>query len=133
MTSLHKYISEKKINDFRMLYFASIAHDLRSPINTILSITQEMLRTVPEVNKQMVEICLASSLFLLEQIQDVFDLSKIVMDQFSLQSEWFDINCVFAELHKIMAVNFKIKNLSLVFEMDPCLQRALFSDPKRIK
>jgi len=38
LTDLYNYKEEKKMNEFKTVYFASIAHDLRSPINTILSI-----------------------------------------------------------------------------------------------
>jgi len=55
------------------------------------------------------------------------------MDQFVLENEWFNIEDIFQELNKIMKVNFKIKNVDLIFQKDPLLQTKIFSDPKRIK
>jgi len=106
---------------------------LRAPINTILTVSGQLLPRVRSEHAQMVKVCQASCRFLLELIQDVFDLSKIVMDQFQLKAEWFSIASVFQELREIMEVNFQLKGVQLLFETDPFLEPLLYSDPKRLK
>lgn len=46
ISNLQKYKEEKKLNQFKTVYFASIAHDLRTPINTILSINSQIQNIV---------------------------------------------------------------------------------------
>lgn len=38
ISDLKKYEKEKQVNKFKTIYFASMAHDLRTPINSIMGI-----------------------------------------------------------------------------------------------
>jgi signal transduction histidine kinase len=70
------------LSKFKTIYFASIAHDLRSPINTVMNIN-ETLGFNPQLTKdgkQLIKISNASCRFLLSTIDDVFDMSKIELN-----------------------------------------------------
>lgn len=91
LTGFYKYKEEKKLNEFKTVYFASIAHDLRAPINTILSLNSLMGTASKPQLKELTEVSTSSCKFLLATIEDVFDLSKIELNQFYLNFQWFQM------------------------------------------
>lgn len=40
ITNLRRYEKQKKIEEIKSIYFASLAHDLRTPINSIMGSNQ---------------------------------------------------------------------------------------------
>lgn len=66
------------MSKFKTVYFASIAHDLRTPINTVLNINSQLELDLKQ--KKMVEISTSSCRFLLATIDDIFDMSKLELD-----------------------------------------------------
>lgn len=43
ITNVKKLEKQKQTNKFKTIYFASVAHDLRTPINSIMCINQTLM------------------------------------------------------------------------------------------
>lgn len=52
----------------------------------------------------MVEISTSSCKFLLATIDDIFDMSKLELDQFVLSKSWFRLKDIFEEVESILGV-----------------------------
>lgn len=79
---LYKYKKEKQLGKFKTEYFASIAHDLRTPIHTLMRINSIFEESANLQEKQLLKVSDSSCKLLLATIDDVFDLSKIELNQF---------------------------------------------------
>lgn len=127
------YKKQLELSKFKTIYFASIAHDLRTPINTVLTINDQLSRAVPAGQSQMLEISSASCKFLLQTIDDVFDLSKLELNQFSLNESWFQLREVLGDIKGIMGIQSQLKGIELLFEVENDVPADILSDPKRLK
>ena len=83
-------------NKMQTLYFASIAHDLRTPLNSVLAFNSALLKMLQSNStaQKTLKLQRNSCLFLLNLIEDVLDLSKIQFDKFEVQNTWFSLQSV---------------------------------------
>lgn len=85
ITKLKKYEKSKQTNKFKTLYFTCIAHDLRTPINSIMSTNSVLLSQLQEQSQvELIEISLSSCRFLLQLIDDIFDMSRLELNDLKL-------------------------------------------------
>lgn len=80
ITSIKSYEYQKQLSEFKTIYFAQIAHDLRTPLHTVLTVNANLSKSVGQSCKKLLEISNSSCNFLLTTIDDVFDLSKIELN-----------------------------------------------------
>lgn len=99
MTKVCKYEKQRAQEKFKMKYFTSVAHDLRTPINTVTQINKELLELVPNKHKKMVEISEASCRFFFATMEDIFDISRLELGDFTLNKSWFLLKEVFDEVY----------------------------------
>jgi len=83
-----------------------------------LTVNSNLENLVGENCKKLLQISKSSCNFLLTTIDDVFDLSKMELNQFSLKNEWFYLEEVFSEVKSILGVQCEIKKISLEFEAE---------------
>ncbi len=118
---------------FRTVYFASVAHDLRTPINTVLSINHTFEAILPAENKYLVDVSKSSCLFLLSLIDDIFDMSKFELDQFELNLGDFQLKEVIEPLQAMLSHSAQLKGIDLIFESSLPDSCEIHSDLKRLK
>lgn len=98
----NKEISEKlerakeiaeRANRFKTRFLANMSHDIRTPMNAIIGLTELMQYhlTEPEILKNYISKLQSSSHYLLDLINDILDLSKIESGSMELKSEAMDI------------------------------------------
>ena len=81
----------------------------------------------------MIAVSTSSCQFLLQTIEDVFDLSKIELNQFYLNFDWLSLTETFKETSKILEIQFKQKGVKLEFRNETQVSCEFFSDQKRLK
>lgn len=88
VTKLKKFQKQKQSQLYKTVYFASIAHDLRTPLGTVMAINNQLQEIVGQEHIQWIKISNSSCNFLLAILDDIFDLSKLQLGQFNLQKQW---------------------------------------------
>jgi len=135
-------LNEKEIaqesNRLKSTFLANTSHDLRAPVNSILSfselLNQEKL-SQSEISKY-VKIIHSNSSQLLTLINDIFDISIIESKNIIITPQNTNINDVLEEIYtnakRDIEVSEKQIDLDVIFGL-PLTQSVLYIDPVRIK
>ena len=91
---MKEFEKRKQTDRFKTIYFASVAHDLRTPINAVMCINATLLHVLDATMKTYINISNNSCKFLLSMVDDILDLSKLELDQFELNKNWFNLSNV---------------------------------------
>ena len=100
-------------------FLAQVSHDLRTPLNSILSFTKLVLDglcTGPEEEKEMLQDVFSSGQLLLRLVNDLLDISCIEAGKLSLDLENIDPRAILDSTLPLMAVQAASKNLRMVDE-----------------
>ena len=92
-------------NQLQTVFFASVAHDLRTPLNSLLasntSLTM-MFKEDPDISNSL-SLQRSSILFLMSLVEDILDLSKIQISKFDLTQSWFSFHELVSETLEMCA------------------------------
>jgi len=100
-------------------FLAQVSHDLRTPLNSILSFTKMVLDglcTSPEEEKEVLRDVFSSGQLLLRLVNDLLDISAIEAGKLSLDLEELDPRAVLDSTLPLVAVQAASKNLRLIDE-----------------
>ena len=124
----------EKSRDSQNVFFANMSHEIRTPINAIIGLNEMITRTAPskEVQEYSKDIQVASKL-LLNQVNDILDLSQMSMDKMNIIPTKYLTRELFLDLVDLIKVQADKKNLELVLDIDKNLPSELFGDEKRLK
>ena len=112
----------------RSIFFSSIAHELRTPMNSILPICEKLKDCVNATGMKYLKIVTNSTYHLSHIIEDALDMSRIENKKFSLNFEDFDIRKVVEDIREIMEFQIESKNLKFVQNVDESVPRFIYSD-----
>ena len=104
---------------FKDEFLAQVSHDLRTPLNSILSFTKIVLDglcTDPEEEKEVLRDVLSSGQLLLRLVNDLLDISAIEAGKLTLDFGELDPRAVLDSTLPLVAVQAASKNLRLVDE-----------------
>jgi len=115
-------------------FFASINHDLRTPLNSIMGYSQifQYANKSPQAFQEGFQAVHESGKYLLSLINDLLDMSKIESSSFELLPDIFDLNDFIARIQKTIQVLAEQKNLIFTTSVDPNLPDAIITDEKRL-
>ncbi len=124
----------EKSRDSQNTFFANMSHEIRTPINAILGLNELIMRTAPEkeIQEYAKDIQMAGNI-LLNQVNDILDLSQISVDKMYISPEKYYTRELFSELVDLIKVQADKKNLDLVMNIDKNLPSQLWGDEKRLK
>jgi signal transduction histidine kinase len=100
-------------------FLAQVSHDLRTPLNSILSFTKLVLDglcTTPEEEKEVLRDVFSSGQLLLRLVNDLLDISCIEAGKLSIALEAINPREILDSTLPLMAVQAASKNLRLVDE-----------------
>jgi len=112
-------------NAFKDEFLAQVSHDLRTPLNSILSFTKMVLDglcTDPEEEKEVLRDVFSSGQLLLRLVNDLLDISAIEAGKLALDLEELDPRAVLDSTLPLVAVQAASKNLRLI---DDTLEQSL--------
>ena len=133
LTYMHKIESLKEREKCQRIYFASITHDFRSPINVIIGYSEILIELLedPLLKEYAVNIFNASN-FISFLVQDVLDYSlhksgklELALSEFSLQNQ---LNLII----DIYLDKFSDKGLFLKLDYGMNIPQLIFNDANRI-
>lgn len=136
-TYLKILIANKKASEqviFKSRFFTSISHEMRTPLNAIMGVT-EQLKTTPlnAEQKSMSTLLETSSSMLLSAVNEILDFSRLESGKLTLSKVSFRYKKV---LHDIIATTEVLaaqKNLKLVYNQDSAPDLTVMGDPYRLK
>lgn len=137
------YETEKKARELERAnemvsdFLASTSHELRTPMQAILSMSDFLLRGLPgklnEEQKRQIAIIQHSGRNLLALINDILDLSKIEAGKMEAAVELFDPQVLLRETAETILPLCREKNLRLHVDLAKDLPAQVTSDPALLR
>lgn len=128
-------VAAERANSSKTKFLANMSHDIRTPMNAIIGLTELMQHHLdePEILKNYISKLQSSGHYLLDLLNDILDLSKIENGSLELKPEVMDIGEQVEQVITIMRprIDKKKQNLSVQSE---CTEFGyLMGDPVRFR
>ena len=121
-------------NRAKSRFFANISHDLRTPMNAILGMTELALGEVTDpAVRDYLETAKESANVLLELLNEVLDLSRMEAGKFQLESAPFNLRATLGQTLKILEMRAHEKGLQLACAVSDDVPDGLAGDPMRLR
>lgn len=115
-------------------FLANISHELRTPMNAILGLTEFTLQTeLTEPQRGMLQSARESAGALLGLLDDLLDFSKFEAGKLELETVAFSLSESLNRVHKALLPRALSKNLEFRVDADPRLPDRLLGDPHRLR
>ncbi|MCH7824735.1 MAG: hypothetical protein IH849_08030 [Acidobacteria bacterium] len=115
-------------------FLANISHDIRTPMNAIIGMTDLVLDTELSVEQEdHLTIVRSSADALLRLINEILDFSKIEAGKLELDNITFDIADCLRQTVRSLALSAEDKGLVLTWNTPPDLPDTLVGDPGRLR
>jgi len=115
-------------------FLATISHELRTPMNGILGMTELVLDTeITADQRENLGIVRSSAESLLSIIEDVLCFTEIESNTLELESIPFDLRESLGEIRKAFEDRAKQKGLKFTCEIESGVPKGLIGDPGRIR
>ena len=115
---LEMKVKQKELED-RNLFFASLSHDMRTPLNSIIGFT-DLLRIekdMPPAQKESLDSISYSGGILLELINDLLDFFKLEAGKMEFNYDYYDFRTIVQPIVKTFRPITDAKNLQLVSDI----------------
>ncbi len=125
----------EQANIAKSVFVANMSHEIRTPLNAIIGFSELMneSESLPDKEKEYVDIITRSGRSLLGIINDILDLSKIESDNFDLEYVSFGIQDLFEELIELYNIKAKEEKIILDYIPDVNMPKYVFGDPVRLR
>jgi signal transduction histidine kinase/CheY-like chemotaxis protein/HPt (histidine-containing phosphotransfer) domain-containing protein len=115
-------------------FAANVSHEMRTPVNAIYSMAEQMqMQSLGESFNKQLSVLAHSASHLKSIINDTLDFSKIQAKKLSLDSIHFSPASVFEEVAGVQETEAKKKGIELIYKPEASLPDALLGDPLRLK
>jgi PAS domain S-box-containing protein len=115
-------------------FVAHASHDLRTPMNGIIGMTDLALETdLSEEQREYLTAVRSSAHSLLTLVNDILDFSKMEAGKLELERIPFSLRDSVADALKPLALAAHAKGLELLFEIDPLAPDSIVGDPTRLR
>lgn len=124
----------EEANRSKSAFLANVSHEVRTPLNGILGMTDLALHTdLTTEQREYLDLVKVSADALLEVISDLLDVSKIEAGKLTLQAQAFDFYETLHETLKTLAIPAHQKGLELLYEIRPEVPPWLVGDAVRLR
>ena len=119
-------------------FLARISHDLRSPLNTIISYA-DLLQAKPDLStnhvdtQKQLKIIQNSGVHLLNLIEDILNFSKAEANKLELNPTYFNWQSFLDKLMEMIELNAEKKQLIIKSQIEGELSTDVFADEKRLQ
>jgi signal transduction histidine kinase/CheY-like chemotaxis protein len=121
-------------NAAKSRFLAAVSHEMRTPLNGILGMTQLMRGTAQdEQHQHQLDIVQRSAQHLQTVIGDLLDLSRIEFGRIDIEQEPFGLVDTVREVTDLLAAIGAEKGLAFRLELDPGLPGQVRGDASRVK
>ena len=124
----------EKANRSKNMFLASMSHDIRTPMNAIIGMSDFLKESNLDTEQQNYSrIINTSAQALLSLINDIMDFSKIEANQLCLESLPFDIRKTMDDCADLISYQSSEKRLEFIYYLSPEINRFVLGDPNRIR
>lgn len=121
-------------NEAKSHFLANISHELRTPMNGIIGMTELALETeLSALQRDLLETSRNSAVSLLYLLNEVLDFSKIEEKTLPLECVPFDPSKLVSDTVRMFETQANQKGLSLACEVSPRIARQVTGDPARLR
>ncbi len=114
-------------------FLSTISHELRTPMNGILGISELLKETnIDETQNKYINAVIDSSKKLLNIINDILDLSNLNNNSIALNKKPFDLEALVYEIHKSLSLTLD-KNIKLIINYPISYPHNFIGDKKHIQ
>lgn len=140
----HNVLAEQKLQeakekaedaaDAKTHFLATMSHEIRSPMNGIISMSQLLQESKLDGEQQnMTGIINQSARALLSIINDILDFSKIESGKLAIETTPFSLKALLKGVVDLMAPKIQGKGIEFVLDVSPEIPDALEGDPNRLR
>lgn len=127
--------SLRRMSDAKTSFLSNMSHEFRTPLNSILSLSQMLLQRLDgdlttEQEKQ-ISYVRASAQGLQEMVNDLLDIAKVEAGKIEVKPREFEIEDLFGALRGMLRPILQTASVSLVFEEPPDLP-TMFTDEGKL-
>ena len=121
-------------NEVKSHFLTNISHELRTPMNGIIGMTELALDTdLTPAQRDLLETSRNSAVSLLGLLNEVLDFSKIDAKSIQLESVTFDLPKLVSETAQAFEMQARQKGLSFACEVSPEMPNEVEGDPARLR
>lgn len=121
-------------NQAKSLFLAKISHEIRTPVNSILGMSEMIFRESSDTQiRHYAHDAKDSSLALLNIINDLLDTTKLEAGMMELTPINYHMGSLLNDIYNMIHVKAKEKGLELIFEISPSLPSEYFGDDIRLR
>ena len=135
LSAEHAMKLAEQANQSKTKFLANMSHDIRTPMNAIVGITELMQHNLdkPEILNNYILKLRSSSQYLLDLINDILDLSKIENGSMELKMEPLDLEAQIEQILSIIRPQIQEKDLKLTVDTKEMGHIYLMGDPVRLR
>ena len=123
-----------KANKAKSDFLSNMSHDIRTPMNAIVGMTEILLRNNrSRTDRTYLTNIKNSSSSLLTLINNILDFSKIESGKIEIMEEEYDMMSMLNDLGMSFLNLIGNRPIALVFDIDKELPKKLYGDPVRIR
>jgi len=124
----------EKANRAKSLFLANMSHDIRTPMNGIIGMTDLCLETtLDDEQREYLNMVRMSADSLLSLLNDILDFSKIEGNMLELENIDFNLRDHLEDILKTLALLAHKKGLELACRIENDVPIALVGDPGRLR
>ncbi|MFA0964222.1 ATP-binding protein [Roseivirga sp. BDSF3-8] len=134
--SLRKAKAEAEAaNQFKSEFLANMTHELRTPMNAIVGITELLARddSLAERQRRIVDTLKLSAGSMMELINDILDMARIESNRMELEKITFSPARVIKNVINILEINARDKSLGINSNTSQFIDYQFIGDPQRFK
>jgi len=121
-------------HEVKSSFLANISHELRTPMNGIIGMTELVLETeLSSEQRDLLNTSRNSALSLLRLLNDVLDFSKIEASHVELENIPFDLRRLILETVVVLGPQARQKGLRLTQEVTDEVPSVVVGDPARLR
>ena len=125
----------RRMSDAKTSFLSNMSHEFRTPLNSILSLSQMLLQKLDgdltaEQEKQ-ISYVRASAQGLQEMVNDLLDIAKVEAGKIEVKPREFEVEDLFSALRGMLRPILQTASVNLVFEESPGLP-TMFTDEGKL-